>query len=147
MAALKRITRELKEMQDDPPLTCSAGPVDGNMFKWRGSIIGPSGTPYEGGIFIVNITFPPNYPFLPPDVKFATKIYHPNIKPDGHICLDILKGEWSPVLTISKVLLSISSLLSEPNPADPLVPEAARLLKTNPEAFNEKAREWTRLYA
>eukprot|EP00766_Chilomastix_caulleryi_P002342 gnl/Chilomastix_caulleri/3326.p1 GENE.gnl/Chilomastix_caulleri/3326~~gnl/Chilomastix_caulleri/3326.p1 ORF type:complete len:87 (+),score=8.78 gnl/Chilomastix_caulleri/3326:75-335(+) len=57
MAALKRIARELKEMQDDPPLTCSAGPIDGNMFKWRGTIIGPSGTPYEGGIFIVNIIF------------------------------------------------------------------------------------------
>ena len=108
---------------------------------------GPSDTPYENGIFHLNIEFPQNYPFNPPKVKFITKIYHCNINSKGGICLDILKNEWSPALTISKVLLSISSLLNEPNPDDPLAPDIAKLYKKNKEEHNKVAREWTLKYA
>jgi ubiquitin-conjugating enzyme E2 D/E len=80
-------------------------------------------------------------------IKFITKVYHPNINSAGGICLDILKDQWSPSLTISKVLLSISSLLSDPNPKDPLVPEIARLYETNKEEFNRIAKEFTQNYA
>ena len=106
-----------------------------------------SDSPYQGGVFFLTIKFPTDYPFKPPKVQFNTKIYHPNINANGGICLDILKDQWSPALTISKVLLSICSLLTDPNPNDPLVPEIAQLYKTNKPEYEKTAREWTRKYA
>ena len=109
--------------------------------------MGPDDSPYSGGVFFLNIRFPPDYPFKPPKVSFTTKIYHPNINSNGSICLDILKDQWSPALTISKVLLSISSLLTDPNPDDPLTPEIANVYKTNREQYNNTAKDWTSRFA
>jgi len=78
--------------------------------------MGPEGSPYAGGVFFLKIQFPQDYPFKPPKVTFRTRIYHCNINSQGAICLDILKDNWSPALTTSKVLLSICSLLTDPNP-------------------------------
>ncbi|CAN1254235.1 Ubiquitin-conjugating enzyme E2-17 kDa [Linum perenne] len=92
--ASKRILKELKDLQKDPPTSCSAGPVAEDMFHWQATIMGPPDSPYAGGVFLVSIHFPPDYPFKPPK---------PNINSNGSICLDILKEQWSPALTISKV--------------------------------------------
>jgi len=147
MTDIKRLKKELDEMQKDDTPNLSAGPINDNLFEWDAVILGPIGTPYEGGIFNLNISIPSNYPFKPPIVIFKTKIYHPNINITGNICLDILKNQWSPALTISKILLSICSLLSDPNPNDPLVPEIANILKVNPELYFRTAKEWTNIYA
>lgn len=144
----KRIARELREMQTDAPGNCSAGPInEDNIYKWTGSIIGPEGSPYAGGIFWLDVDFPVDYPFKPPRVTFTTKVFHPNVNANGGICLDILKEQWSPALSIGKVLLSISSLLTDPNPKDPLVPDIAHLYETDRAKFNQLAREWTLRFA
>nr|6W7Z_A Chain A, Ubiquitin-conjugating enzyme E2 D2 [Homo sapiens] len=145
--ALKRIHKELNDLARDPPAQSRAGPVGDDMFHWQATIMGPNDSPYQGGVFFLTIHFPTDYPFKPPKVAFTTRIYHPNINSNGSICLDILRSQWSPALTISKVLLSISSLLSDPNPDDPLVPEIARIYKTDREKYNRIAREWTQKYA
>jgi ubiquitin-conjugating enzyme E2 D/E len=145
--ALRRITRELADLQSDPPANCSAGPEGDDLFRWEGVIFGPADSPYAGGVFKLKIIFPVDYPFKCPTITCLTKIYHPNINSAGIICLDILKNQWSPALTISKVLLSICSLLCDPNPNDPLVPEIAHLYKTNLAEYNRTAREWTLQYA
>lgn len=147
MAAERRIRTELKELSEDPPSNCSAGMEGDDIYNWEATIMGPQGSVYEGGVFHLAISFPPNYPFKPPKVKFLTKIYHPNINMSGGICLDILKDNWSPALTVSKLLLSISSLLTEPNPDDPLVPEISDLYVKNRLKFDLTAREWTQFYA
>ncbi|KAI8546252.1 hypothetical protein RHMOL_Rhmol07G0102200 [Rhododendron molle] len=145
--ASKRILKELKDLQKDPPTSCSAGPVAEDMFHWQATIMGPPDSPYAGGVFLVTIHFPPDYPFKPPKVAFKTKVFHPNINSNGSICLDILKEQWSPALTISKVLLSICSLLTDPNPDDPLVPEIAHMYKTDRSKYETTARSWTQKYA
>ncbi|KLO09854.1 ubiquitin-protein ligase [Schizopora paradoxa] len=146
--ALKRINKELADLGRDPPSSCSAGPEDEtDMFSWQATIMGPGDSPYAGGVFFLRINFPTDYPFKPPKVSFITKIYHPNINNNGSICLDILKEQWSPALTVSKVLLSICSMLTDPNPDDPLVPEIAQLYKTDRQLYEKNAKEWTRKYA
>ncbi|CAL5382149.1 unnamed protein product [Camellia sinensis] len=180
--ASKRILKELKDLQKDPPTSCSAAtrkkrihfsdahrhnlqvcPVAEDMFHWQATIMGPADSPYAGGVFLVTIHFPPDYPFKPPKVAFRTKVFHPNINSNGSICLDILKEQWSPALTISKnmvkfglpqgivcrdwVLLSICSLLTDPNPDDPLVPEIAHMYKTDRAKYEATARSWTQKYA
>ena len=145
--ALRRIKKEIDDLTKDPPANCSAGPTGDDLFKWSGAIFGPADSPYTGGYFKLQIQFPVDYPFKPPVVTFLTKIYHPNINSAGGICLDILKNQWSPALTVSKVLLSILSLLTDANPNDPLVPEIAHIYKTNRQEFDEKARAYTLKYA
>ena len=145
--AANRITKELKDITKDPPSNCSAGMVSDDMFRWEATIIGPSDSPYSGGMFNLDIHFPADYPFKAPKCHFVTKIFHPNINENGGICLDILKENWSPALTVSKLLLSICSLLTDPNPDDPLVIEIANLYKNNREEYNRQAKEYTLFYA
>ncbi|KAM7539213.1 hypothetical protein Aperf_G00000051517 [Anoplocephala perfoliata] len=156
--ALERIRKELRILKTDPPHNCSAGPIDSsNLYRWTGTILGPEKSPYYGGIFCVSIDFPTDYPFKPPSVKFLTKIYHPNISRQGEICIDILTKKWSPALNITSgilvisvivlVLLSICSLLDDPNPKSPLEVDVAKMFLTNHQKYLQTAREWTLKYA
>lgn len=143
----KRLQKELAEITLDPPPNCSAGPKGDNLYEWVSTILGPPGSVYEGGVFFLDIHFTMDYPFKPPKVVFRTRIYHCNINSQGVICLDILKDNWSPALTISKVLLSICSLLSDCNPADPLVASIATQYLTNREEHDRISKLWTQKYA
>lgn len=104
-----------------------------------------AGSPYNGGVFFLDIQFPTDYPFKPPKVTFRTRIYHCNVNSSGQICLDILKEQWSPALTISKVLLSICSLLTDANPHDPLVGSIAQQFLQDKENHDKTAQEWTKV--
>ena len=147
MAAINRINTEMRDMKKTPLPNISAGPSGTDVSEWTASIVGPEGSPYVGGVFYLTIHFPADYPFKPPKIKFTTKVYHPNINAKGDICLDILKDQWSPALTINAVLLSISSLLTDPNPDDPLVPDIAVIYKTDRSLYDRRAREWTAQFA
>jgi ubiquitin-conjugating enzyme E2 D/E len=143
----RRLNQEIKELEKSPIPNCSAGPEKDDISKWDATIFGPEGTPYENGIFKLKIDFTSEYPFKPPHIRFVTKIYHCNINSDGYICLDILNKNWSPALSIGKVLISICSLLAEPNPDDPLVGSIADLLIKNKNLHDSNAKEYTIMYA
>lgn len=117
------------------------------MHIWRGTIPGPEGSVYEGGVFQVEIILPQDYPFSAPRATFKTRIYHMNINDQGGICIDILKTQWSPALSLFKVMLSLSSLLTDPNPRDPLVSSIATQYTRNRKLHDSTAREWTARYA
>jgi len=143
-----RLKKELSDLFLNPLPNCSAYLLNENdLFTWEAKIIGPENSPYHNGIFKLRIEFPQDYPFKPPKIVFLTKIYHCNINSSGGICLDILKDNWSPALTISNVLLCICSLLDDPNPDDPLDPEISALLKSDKVAHDIKARNFTLMYA
>ncbi|PKU77747.1 Ubiquitin-conjugating enzyme E2 27 [Dendrobium catenatum] len=117
-----RVQKELVECNRDTAISgVSIDLHDGaNLTHLCGSISGPLGTPYEGGTFIIDIQLPSDYPFEPPKMQFITRVWHPNISSqNGAICLDILKDQWSPALTLKTALLSLQALLSAPAPDDP----------------------------
>merc|ERR1711865_522956 len=131
----------------EPVTGIKAIPHEDNLRYFAVAIEGPQSSPYEGGIFKLELFLPGEYPMAPPKVRFLTKIYHPNVDKLGRICLDILKDKWSPALQIRTVLLSVQALMSAPNPDDPLDNNVAELWKNNePEAL-KKAREFTKAFA
>ncbi|ORE03672.1 ubiquitin-conjugating enzyme E2D 2 [Rhizopus microsporus var. microsporus] len=146
--ALKRIQRELAEITKSAPTDISVDPMEGNIFHWTGTIIGPKNTPYQGGHFKLDILFSSDYPFKPPKIKFITKIYHPNIDDDGSICIDHLKPDvWKPATKLINVLQAIATLLENPNPDDALVASIAETYNKNRTKFNKIAKEYVDKYA
>ncbi|KAJ9698375.1 hypothetical protein PVL29_007451 [Vitis rotundifolia] len=135
------LQKQLKDLCKNPVDGFSAGLVDeSNIFEWSVTIIGPPDTLYDGGFFNAIMSFPPNYPNSPPTVKFTSEVWHPNVYPDGRVCISILHppGEdpngyelaserWMPIHTVESIVLSIISMLSSPNDESPANIEAALL--------------------
>lgn len=144
-----RLRREFAEIKKAPKAegfdVCL---VNDDYMHWKGCLSGPSGTPFQGGRFVVDIVFAKGYPFDPPKMKFDTKVWHPNISSvSGAICLDILKNEWSPALTLRTALLSLQALLSCPNPDDPQDAEVAKQYIRDRKEWEFTAAAWTQKFA
>ena len=144
--------REMSLLSKDPPPGVAAYlPQPSDMTKIRAQITGPEGSPFESGIFLLTVNISGRYPFEPPRCRFLTPLYHPNIDSGGRICLDTLKsppaGSWSPAVSLPSLLLSIRSLMAEPNPDDGLVPEISELYKRSPAEWQREARRRTKLEA
>ncbi|RDX42681.1 hypothetical protein K466DRAFT_586426 [Polyporus arcularius HHB13444] len=141
----KRLSSELMTLMMSSSPGISAFPrSDANLFDWVGTIEGPAGTVYAGLKFKIAISFPSNYPMAPPAMKFESPCYHPNVDINGGgICLDILQDKWSAVYSVQTILLSLQSLLGEPNNASPLNPDAAAIWDT-PEEFKVQLLKYYR---
>jgi ubiquitin-conjugating enzyme E2 D/E len=147
-ASLERINRELHSLvKGEGAAEISAGPKGDDPTQWVASVMGPIGTAYEGGVFFLSVDFPDDYPNNPPTIKFLTKIYHMNVGENGAIQLDVLGDNWSPALTVAKVLLSIVSLLHDPNPSAALRKDLADLYMVNPAKYSANAAGFTHVHA
>jgi ubiquitin-protein ligase len=138
---IRRISREFENLQKDNPYGFSMKQLkDDDPYNWNAIIPGPEKSDYESCKYLLSVHYPFEYPFSPPVIKFISPIFHPNVSESGDICLNILKKDdgWSPVLSISKVLLSIQNLLMEPNPESALNIDAVLEKKKNPEEFKKK---------
>ena len=145
-----RILSDLKDLaNNDIPETIKDVKINEDDMYGEHIVLlnGPTDTPFEGGVFKISIKMPSDYPFKPPKMYFLTKVYHPNISGDGSICIDILKDQWSSALRITKVLLSLSDLLANPNPNDPLVPDVAHEYRENKSKYESKVREYVKKFA
>ena len=140
-AAQLRLMSDLKAIKQAPPAGCSASPLsDDSLFVWAATILGPSDSAWEGGLFTLRLTFSERYPEKPPRIRFTSECFHPNVYTDGSICLDIIQDAWSPALDVNSILTSIQSLLTDPNCASPANPEAARMYQDEPKEYNRKVR-------
>ncbi|KAI0160883.1 ubiquitin-conjugating enzyme [Hypoxylon sp. FL1284] len=147
----KRISKELQECMSSPPAGMTIGLAsEADLHAWTVRLAGPAGSAYAGGVFAVAVTLPGDYPFKPPQVTFATRIYHPNVTNDaaGAICLAMLKPEnWKPASRVRAVLDALRQLLLEPNPDDPLEPRIADEFRASPQDFERNARAYVARYA
>lgn len=139
--ARRRLLHDFRKLQADSPTGITAAPEADNIMKWNAVIFGPDDTPWEDGVFKLTLEFSEEYPHKPPEVRFTTNMFHPNVYRNGNICLDILQHNWSPAYDISAILTSIQSLLTDPNPASPANAEAARLYNENRPEYQRRVRQ------
>ena len=147
MSINARIQKETIKLKNDPIEGIHAERDPNNERYFKVTVAGPKDSPYDSGIFKLQVYLPEEYPMVPPKVLFMTKIYHPNIDFLGRICLDILKTNWSPALQIRSVLLSIQCLLSDPNTSDPLNEKVNEHWLSNKSDAQNTAKKWTKQYA
>ncbi|KAK4125752.1 hypothetical protein N657DRAFT_567518 [Parathielavia appendiculata] len=147
----KRIAKEFSDCTSSPPAGIKVTLADdSDLHKWHVVLEGPDNSPYTGGKFGVVIKLPLDYPFRPPVVTFATRIYHPNITNDdqGNICLDLLKNEnWKPSTKIHGILEAVRNLLAEPLPDDPLEARIADEYRSDRKEFDKNAKAYVQRYA
>jgi ubiquitin-conjugating enzyme E2 A len=137
----RRLMRDFKRLQTDPPVGVTATPHPDNIMIWNAVIFGPEDTPFEDGTFRLELQFNETYPNNPPEVKFLTRMFHPNVYRTGHLCLDILQNRWSPTYDVAAVLTSIQSLLHDPNPSSPANAQAAQMYTSNRKEYERIVRE------
>lgn len=146
--AVKRILKDHANLLKQDVEGLSAEPEENDVFRWNAIIIGPNDTPFEGGVYKLHIQFPKEYPNKAPYVVFLTRVFHPNIFTTGEICVDILGQNWKPIFDISNVLLSIQSLLCQPDlhmtPEGGANIEAEKLFVSDRKAYNRKVRDMVR---
>ncbi|KAI9802329.1 MAG: Ubiquitin-conjugating enzyme E2 7 [Piccolia ochrophora] len=156
--AQKRLLHEYRALTTDPPSNILAGPVDeSNLFEWECFLQGPADTPFEGGVFPASLTFPRDYPLAPPVMKFTTEVWHPNVYPSGLVCISILhppgddpnmyehaSERWSPIQSVEKILISVMSMLAEPNDESPANVEAAKMWRERRGEYERTVREGVR---
>jgi len=145
MNIARRLTLHFREIQKNPLSYCYAEPLDpeNDLTNWKGWIEGPDDSPYSHQRFDLSINFPSDYPFKPPKIRFLTPIYHPNIGANGEICLDLLHSQWSPALSVHSLLISLCSLLTDPNPEHGLNKETLHLFRTDRSKYEQTAKQWT----
>ncbi len=157
MKALKVILKNYELFQNDPIDGVSIGMIEDNAFQWDVTVLGPKDSPYEGGIFNAKITFPENFPLYPPEFKFNTEIFHPNIYDGGKVCISILhppgddkwgyeKAEerWRPVHSVNSIIISIISLLSAPNDESPANIDAGKIWREDKVKFQQIVNDCVR---
>ncbi|KAH9397467.1 Ubiquitin-conjugating enzyme E2 G2 [Tyrophagus putrescentiae] len=156
--ALRRLMSEYKQLTISPPEGIVAGPPDEeNFFLWEVALAGPEESAYEGGVFSATLSFPPDYPLLPPVLRFTSDMFHPNIYPDGTVCVSLLHppdedvfgyeklaDRWSPTRTVEKILLSVVLLLAEPNAESPANVDAAKMWREDRAQYNALVAETVR---
>ncbi|KZV85120.1 UBC-like protein [Exidia glandulosa HHB12029] len=147
MTAIRRIQRELAQLEASPIVGVSVTPDESNLFNWAGTIKPSSESPYKGGTYKFTLVFPENFPFKAPNVKFTTKIYHPGINEQGEICVTLLKDDWKPSISVVTILNTIAEKINNPSPDDPFEPEIAQQLKEDKPKFLQTAKEWVKKYA
>mmetsp|Transcript_26181 Transcript_26181/g.57460 ORF Transcript_26181/g.57460 Transcript_26181/m.57460 type:complete len:168 (-) Transcript_26181:43-546(-) len=153
------LRRQLAELNKNPIDLVSVGLTDdSNVYDWEVMIMGPDGTIYEGGFFKARLTFPPDFPNLPPTMKFESEMWHPNVYEDGRVCISILHapGEdalnaqesaeerWRPILGVEQILISVISMLSDPNDESPANIDAAVQWRNDRAGFKKKVRQCVR---
>ena len=152
-SSLRRLFTEYRQLFENSPEGIVAGPrSEANFLEWEALIAGPEGTPFEFGVFVTELKFPPDYPMNPPEMRFMSDMFHPNVYPDGRVCISILHapGEdptgyessterWSPILSVEKILISVISMLAEPNVESGANIDACKMWRENREEFNRRA--------
>ncbi|GLH14803.1 Ubiquitin-conjugating enzyme E2-17 kDa [Gryllus bimaculatus] len=139
--AKKRLIIDFERIKQDFNSGVCAAPKTSNFLLWKGVIFGPPDTPYEDGTFKIRLRFTKEYPMKPPKVRFVSKMFHPNIKDNGDIFVDILDNKWSPMYDVASLLLAIQSMLNEPNLSFTVNGEAAKLFVHNRKEYERRVSE------
>lgn len=152
--AARILAKMYKQLQNEPSTYFSCGLVNDDVFKWRCTIFGPESTPYDGGMFPAELTFPDDFPNSPPEMRFICPMYHPNIDAKtGKVCISILHNpgddpheyesraeRWLPIHTVESIVVSVISMLLDPNNESPLNVDANIDHMRNPDEYKRKVR-------